>query len=256
MLNSLEPNERITGLERVLEQRSEELKEARKELADLAYSVSHDLRAPLRHLNGYLQILTEDCGPVMEAHCRESLAKVQNAARDLGEMLEALLELARLGGQEMHRQHVALVDVANAVVRTLSDEMPAREVEWKIGALPTADCDPALMKKLFFNLLSNSLKFTHTRPRAMIEVGTVEQDGQRVIFVRDNGIGFDMKYADKLFTIFQRLHREREFVGRAVGLAIVQRILRKHGGRIWAEAAVDQGAIFYFTLEAAQASGF
>ncbi len=142
----------------------------------------------------------------------------------------------------------ALSSLVTEVLADLKAETQGREVEWKVGTLPFVECDPALMKQVFANLLSNAVKFTRPRPQAVIEVGAKTQDGQPVVFVRDNGVGFSMKYADKLFGVFQRLHRQEDFEGTGVGLATVRRIIQKHGGRIWAEAELDQGATFYFTL--------
>lgn len=241
-------DQRIVDLERLLEQRTAELCEARKELEGFCYSVSHDLRAPLRHIKGYAQILAEDCGAVLAPECHQHLARIQEGAQKLGEMLEELLKLSRLGRQLLSREQMSLERVIKEVLRDFERETASRKVEWKIGELPTLCCDPILMKQLFSHLLANALKFTRPRDCAIIEVGTVQQSGP-VFFVRDNGIGFDMKYADKLFSIFQRLHSQQSFDGHGAGLALARQIVHKHGGRIWAEAAADQGATFYFTLE-------
>jgi len=166
-----------------------------------------------------------------------------------------LLNLSRVGRQELRWQIVGLDSLVEEARRDLKPEMEGREIDWKIGPLPFVECDPALMKQVFANLLSNALKFTRPRERAVMEVGTMTRDGQPVVFVRDNGVGFSMKYADKLFGIFQRLHRQEDFEGTGVGLATVQRIIRKHGGRIWAEAELNQGATFYFSLGAPTSRG-
>ncbi|HMC30855.1 MAG TPA: ATP-binding protein [Candidatus Angelobacter sp.] len=248
MGNSLTaPDDRIAGLERLLEQRTAELREVRKELDGLSYSVSHDLRAPLRHIKGYAQILAEDCGAALGPECRQHLAKVQEGAQKMGEMLEELLKLSRLGRQPLERQAVSLEKLVREVIRDLKDKIAPRKVEWKIGELPVLECDPILTKQLFHHLLENALKFSRPRAHAVIEVSMVQQNGA-VFFVRDNGIGFDMKYADKLFSVFQRLHPQQDFERHGAGLALAQRIVHRHGGRIWAEAAVEQGATFYFTL--------
>lgn len=256
MLNTLESTQqRLAELEQLLQKRTEELAEARRDLTNLGYSVSHDLRAPLRHLNGYLQIMGEDWAEAMEPACRACLGKVQSASRELGEMLDALLELSRLDRQELHCQRVALQDVARSAVSGLNGASSGRHIDWKIGFLPVSHCDPSLVKKLFLILLSNALKFTRPRNPAVIEIGTMDQEGRQVVFVRDNGVGFDMKFTDKLFLLFHRLHSRQEYEGLAVGLAIGQRILAKHGGRMWAEAAVGEGATFYFVLDGKQAGG-
>ena len=241
-------NERISELEHLLEQRTAELGDARKELEGLSYSIAHDFRAPLRHIKGYAQILAEDCGAALAPECRQYLARIQQATRKMGEMLEELLKLSRLGGQPLALEQVLLEQAVRDAIHDLEKANSSRQVEWKIGELPALNCDPALMRQLFHHLLANALKFTRPRAHAVVEVGTVQQAGP-VFFVRDNGIGFDMKYADKLFSIFQRLHPQQDFEGHGAGLALAQRIVHKHGGRIWAEAVPGHGAIFYFTLD-------
>jgi light-regulated signal transduction histidine kinase (bacteriophytochrome) len=163
-----------------------------------------------------------------------------------------LLALARVGRQDLHRQAVGLNSLVRQVQADLGPDTAGRPIDWLIGSLPVVECDPVLMKLVLVNLLSNAVKFTRPRSPAVIELGTITHDGEDVIFVRDNGFGFDMKYASKLFGVFQRLHGPQEFEGTGVGLAIVQRIIQRHGGRIWAEAELDYGAAFYFTLRAAE----
>src|ERR1051326_3606510 len=232
MIRSLETcNQRIADLERLLEQRTAELREAGKELEGLSYSVSHDLRAPLRHIKGYTQILAEDCGAAMAPECRQHLSRIREGAQRMGEMLEELLKLSRLGRQPMTREQTSLEQVVHDTLRGFENETTSRKIEWKIGELPALTCDPVLIRQLFSNLLANALKFTRPREHAVIEVGTLEQNGP-VFFVRDNGIGFNMKYADKLFCIFQRLHPQQDFEGHGAGLALAQRIVHRHGGRI------------------------
>jgi light-regulated signal transduction histidine kinase (bacteriophytochrome) len=249
MTNAVEAaGERIAELERMLKQRTAELRAAQKELDGLSYSVSHDLRAPLRHIKGYAQILAADFSAGLEPQCRQYLEKIQDSAHKMSGMLEELLKLSRLSRQELRRQRASLDTLLADLVRDLDRGYSPRKVEWKIAALPTLDCDAVLIRQVFSSLLSNALKATRSRPQAVIEVGTMRQDGHLVFFVRDNGVGFDMKYADKLFTIFQRLHPQQEFEGIGAGLAMAQRIVQKHGGRMWAEAAASQGATFYFTV--------
>jgi light-regulated signal transduction histidine kinase (bacteriophytochrome) len=166
----------------------------------------------------------------------------------MGQLVDDLLNLARLGRQEVRLQATGLGSLVQAVVVDLKREAEGRTIQWKLQPLPFVECDPALMRVVFANLLSNAVKYTRPRQPAVIEVGTAENDGQAVVFVRDNGVGFSMKYADKLFGVFQRLHRQEDFEGTGVGLATVQRIVHKHGGRVWAEGELDKGACFYFTL--------
>jgi light-regulated signal transduction histidine kinase (bacteriophytochrome) len=258
MANSTELSQgQFDALERLLQQSTDELHVTKKELEDFNYSVSHDLRSPLRHITGYAQIILEDYGNKLDPQCRQYFESIQDAARKMGVQLDELLKLSRLARQELCRQPVELDTLARGVVQDLAFGTAERNIEWKIGHLPCIECDVAMMKQVFTNLLSNSMKFTRPRAAAVIEIGTaVDGTGaanSRTIFVRDNGVGFDMKYSDKLFCIFQRLHAKPEFEGIGAGLAITQRILRRHGGRIWAEAAVEKGATFYFTLDGAQA---
>jgi light-regulated signal transduction histidine kinase (bacteriophytochrome) len=166
----------------------------------------------------------------------------------MGTLVDDLLNLARVGRRELSLQVAGLRAVVDEVIAELKSELEGREIEWKIGSLPFVECDPGLVKQVFQNMISNAVKFTRPRPKAVIEIGQEEKDGVTAIFVRDNGVGFSMKYADKLFGVFQRLHRPEDFEGTGVGLATVLRIIQKHHGRIWAEAELDKGAAFYFTL--------
>jgi len=227
---------------------NERLEATNKELEAFTYSVSHDLRAPLRHLDGFSKLLLEEHTNEISEEGRRYLARIREGALRMGSLIDDLLNLARVGRKELTPQLAALSSLVTEVLADLKAETQGREVEWKVGTLPFVECDPALMKQVFANLLSNAVKFTRPRPQAVIEVGAKTQDGQPVVFVRDNGVGFSMKYADKLFGVFQRLHRQEDFEGTGVGLATVRRIIQKHGGRIWAEAELDQGATFYFTL--------
>jgi len=231
-----------------LERRTADLSETNIELESFAYSVAHDLRAPLRHIAGYSNVLVQDYGPHLDEEGLRYLGKIGDGAQVMGRLVDDLLSLSKIGRQQLALQKTPLDSILRQVVEDFAPECSGREVEWRIGALSSADCDPALMKQVFANLVSNALKYTRKREHAVIQVGQTKQNNERIIFVRDNGVGFDMQYVGKLFGVFQRLHKARDFEGTGVGLAIVQRIIRKHGGRIWAEAKLDQGATFFFTI--------
>jgi len=232
---------------RVIE-RTAQLEAANHELEAFTYSVSHDLRAPLRHISGFTKILVEDFGPALPAEALKQLQRIEQGAKRMGQLVDELLNLARVGRQALTVQGTKLSSLVKDVIHILEPEVEGRQVEWKIGELPFVECDPTLVRQVFQNLIHNALKYSRPRTPAVIEIGHCEKDGQTVIFVRDNGVGFNMKYVDKLFGVFQRLHRAEDFEGTGVGLATVHRIVAKHGGRVWAEAEVDRGASFYFTL--------
>ena len=238
----------LKEVNRDLTRRTAELLEANSEMESFSYSVSHDLRAPLRQIGGYSHVLIQDYGPQLDGEARRYLEKVEEGARRMGRLVDELLGLSKLGRQELTLEDTSLDSLLQQVVEDLAPETAGRDVEWRIGELFSAECDPGLMKQVFVNLLSNAVKYTGKREHAVIEVGTTMQNGERIVFVRDNGVGFEMQYVGKLFGVFQRLHKARDFEGTGVGLAIVQRIIRRHGGRIWAEAELDRGATFYFTL--------
>jgi len=235
-------------LEHRVEARTAELEVANKELEAFSYSVSHDLRAPLRAVDGFSQAVLEDYGSKLPAEGHRYLQIIRDGAQRMGVLIDDLLTFSRLSRMDLVRQKVqnrALVDEA---LRELNSQSDGREIDWRIAELPPCEGDPALLKQVWVNLLSNALKYTRKREAVRIEIGSRRENNQDVFFVRDNGTGFDMQYADKLFGVFQRLHRAEEFEGTGVGLAIVQRIVHRHGGRIWAKAAVDRGAEFSFTL--------
>jgi len=232
---------------RVIE-RTTELKAANKELEAFTYSVSHDLRAPIRHISGFTKILTEKFRSSLPAEAQGHLHLIDQAAGRMGQMVDEMLKLARLGRQALTVKVTALSSLVEDVITLLAPETEGRQVEWKIGQLPFVECDPILMPQVFQNLISNALKYSRRRSPAVIEIGQTEKEGERVIFVKDNGVGFDMKYSEKLFGVFQRLHVAEEFEGNGIGLATVERIIKKHGGRVWVEAEQDRGATFYFTL--------
>jgi len=240
---------------RVLE-RTAQLEAANKELEAFSYSVSHDLRAPLRHISGFSQILMEEFGATLDPSAKHYLDRIQAGTQKMGVLVDELLNLARVGRHAIKRQTTRLNPVVEEVVAMLQEESEGRQVKWIVSDLPVVGCDAVLVKQVFQNLLANALKFTRPRAQAVIEVGLKDSHlqekavGQPIFMVRDNGIGFSMKYAGKLFGVFQRLHLAQDFEGTGIGLATVQRIVQKHGGRVWAEGEIDQGATFYFTLGA------
>jgi PAS domain S-box-containing protein len=235
-------------LEQRVEQRTQELTAANKELESFTYSVAHDLRAPLRHLDAFSRILQDDFTAALPPEAQHYLENIRTSTNRMSELVDDLLNLARLGRQELKRLPTPLGGLVEEVVADLKTETAGRSIDWHIEPLPAVECDSGLMKQVFANLLANAVKYTRPRPQAVIEIGCRRINGHTAVFVRDNGVGFNMKYADKLFGVFQRFHRAEEFEGTGVGLATVDRIIRKHGGHIWAEAAVDKGATFYFTV--------
>ncbi len=231
-----------------LQAANEELRRRERELEAFTYSVSHDLRAPLRQIDGFSRILSESLWYDLDDKARHYLTRIQEGTRHMGRLVDDLLALARLDQQSPRARVTELTPIVLDVIAGLGPDAANREVEWQVGELPTAICDPGLMRIVFTNLASNALKYTRPRSRAKVEIGCTSHEGRPALFVRDNGVGFNMKYADKIFGVFQRLHRSEEFEGTGVGLATVQRIVHKHGGEIWADAAPDAGATFYFTL--------
>jgi two-component system, sensor histidine kinase and response regulator len=239
-------------LEARVRERSAELEASNRELEAFSYSVSHDLRAPLRHISGFSDILTTKYSDKMPEEAAKFLGMINTSVEHMARLIEDLLRLARLGMAPLSRQPV---DVSGLVREVLEELMKGQEgisVETRIGNLPPCVGDYALLKQVFINLLSNAVKFSRNAKGPLIEAGFKEQNGERVYFVRDNGAGFNMRNAEKLFGVFQRFHRADEFEGTGVGLSIVQRIIHRHGGRIWAESEVGQGATFFFTLPAGQ----
>lgn len=235
-------------LEQEVKERTAELEAANKELEAFSYSVSHDLRAPLRHVNGYSRILMESCQPEIGEEGRKFLLRICDAVEHMNAIIDGLLKLSRLGRQALSLQTTSMNQLVESVLARLKTETSGRQIEWRVGTLPSLDCDRSLMEQVFANLLGNSVKYTRPREVAVIEIGHSTVDGHPVIFVKDNGAGFDMKHADKVFAPFQRLHDQKDFDGMGIGLATVQRIIERHGGRIWAEAEREKGATFYFTL--------
>lgn len=237
-------------LEQRVKQRTAELEEANRELETFSYSVSHDLRAPLRHIDSFSRILQEEGGSQLPEESLHYLDRIRSAATKMSALVEDLLHLSRIGRQ-LPRVEVHPLEplVAEAQAEVLP-EAGGRQIHWQIQPLGQVEGDSILLRQVFTNLFSNAVKFTRHQSYPVIEVGCLESHGETVIFVRDNGVGFDPRYADKLFGVFQRLHRQDEFEGTGIGLATVQRIVHKHGGRVWAESQVGQGAAFYFSLPA------
>ncbi len=233
--------------ESALLERNNELNAAVRELDAFSYSVSHDLRAPLRAIDGFSKILLEQCGSALPPESREYLQYMRDNAVQMGHLIDDLLAFSRLGRKPLSRQQVATGTLVEKIVEQVKKQVEGRSVNVSVGEMPDAWADPALLNQVFFNLIDNAFKYTRRRAQAVVEIGSREIDSERVFFVRDNGAGFNMEYADKLFGVFQRLHRAEDFEGTGVGLAIAQRIVMRHGGRIWAEAEVDRGATFYFT---------
>jgi light-regulated signal transduction histidine kinase (bacteriophytochrome) len=234
-------------LEQRVADRTIQLTAANQELEAFSYSVSHDLRAPLRSLDGFSIVLLEDYAGQLDEPGKNYLARIQEASRRMNQLINDLLELSRITRSDFTRQRVDFSALANSIAAELNAQFPQRQVQFEIAANLIVQGDASLLKIVLENLLNNAYKFTSRREQAIIQVGVEEsQDGTKVYFVRDNGAGFNMDYANKLFGAFQRLHSEKEFPGTGIGLATVQRIIHRHGGRVWAEGVVDHGAAFYF----------
>ncbi|HSI13289.1 MAG TPA: ATP-binding protein, partial [Chthoniobacter sp.] len=224
------------------------LRAANAELEAFTYSVSHDLRAPLRHIDGFADLLKSHASDGLGDKGKRYLKTISDSAKRMGALIDDLLVFSRIGRAEMRHSKVDLNPLVEEVIQELRVETLKRNVAWKRQELPTVDGDPSLLRQVFVNLLSNAVKYTRPRDPAEIEVGSVVSDDHHMIFVRDNGVGFDMTYVGKLFGVFQRLHRAEEFEGTGIGLANVQRIILRHGGKTWAEGKSGEGATFYFTL--------
>ena len=241
-------------LEQRVHDRTAQLEAANKELEAFSYSVSHDLRAPLRAVDGFSQAVLEDFSALLPEEGRRHLQTIRGGAQRMGALIDDLLSFARLSRLEMKKRPVDMAGLVREAMMDLGSPWPDRQVEIRLGELPAAAGDPVLLKQLWLNLIANALKYSGKRTPAVIEIGCEEKAGERIYSIRDNGTGFDMRYAGKLFGVFQRLHRAEEYEGTGVGLAIVQRVVHRHGGRVWADAVVDGGATFYFTLNEAPQS--
>ena len=222
---------------------------ANKELEAFAYSVSHDLRAPLRGMDAFSRILMEKYASNMEEDARHCLQMIRGNAQQMGRLIDDLLAFSRLGQQPLRKERVDQNALVRAVIESLQAERQGRRIDLTVEDLPAAEADPRLLKQVWVNLIGNALKYTRGRDPALIRIGSQMREGGTVYYVQDNGVGFDMRYAHKLFKVFQRLHRAEDYEGTGVGLAIVQRIIGRHGGRIWPQASKNQGAAFYFILE-------
>jgi PAS domain S-box-containing protein len=243
----------ISSLNQELSKRSAELEASNKELEAFAYSVSHDLRAPLRHMSGFTQLLQKSTVSILNEKSQRYVAIIQESAKRMGNLIDDLLAFSRIGRAETHKGLVSLDQLVLEALTEVRQETEERKIAWRVGALPAWYGDRSMLRLAFVNLISNAVKFTRTRPHAEIEIGcTDNKNDQVVVYVRDNGVGFDMKYANKLFGVFQRLHATEAFEGTGIGLATVQRIVHRHGGRVWAEGLVDRGATFYFSLSKPQ----
>jgi signal transduction histidine kinase len=232
-----------------LARRSDELQAINKELEAFAYSVSHDLRAPIRHISGFAELLKKNAASVLNEKSQRHMAMILESAKRMGNLIDDLLAFSRIGRAETHKTMVSLQQLVQEALSELAQETEGRSINWKVGTLPACYGDRSMLRLAFVNLISNAVKFTGTRPQAEIEIGsTNHKPDQIVVFIRDNGVGFDMKYVSKLFGVFQRLHAPEAFEGTGIGLATVQRIVHRHGGRTWAEGALDKGATFYFSL--------
>jgi light-regulated signal transduction histidine kinase (bacteriophytochrome) len=235
-------------LEQRVKERTAELESANRELESFSYSVSHDLRAPLRAINGFSRILNDDFSTELSPLAQDFLKKIHDAGLKMGQLVEALLNFSRLGRKPLILQPVDMSALVRSTLETLALEVSERQIEWVLTDLPPANADPFLIQQVYANLIGNAIKYSRRCDHARIEIGCFMRDDDQVYFVRDNGAGFDMRFSERLFGVFQRLHREDEFEGTGIGLAIVQRIIQRHGGRVWADAELDKGATFYFTL--------
>jgi light-regulated signal transduction histidine kinase (bacteriophytochrome) len=243
----------IIRLNQELAKRAAELEAANKELESFAYSVSHDLRAPLRHIVGYAELLQKQASSSLDDRSHRHMKKILESAKRMGNLIDDLLGFSRIGRAETKKTRVDLGQLIGEVVAELEQETRGRDIAWKIGALPVCYGDRSMLKVVLMNLISNAVKFTRMRRAAEIEIGYVGGSNKDVeVFVRDNGAGFDMQHVNKLFGVFQRLHLAEEFEGTGIGLATVQRITHRHGGNVRAEGVPDQGATFYFSLPKAQ----
>jgi signal transduction histidine kinase/HAMP domain-containing protein len=248
-LNRRRAEKKISELNEELKRHIQQAEAANKELEAFSYSVSHDLRAPLRHVTGFVELLNKQDQGALDAKSRHYLQVISEAAQKMGNLIDDILVFSRMGRAEMMKARVASSQLVKEVIDGLKEETEGRDIVWEIAPLPVVVGDAAMLRQVWVNLISNALKYTHLRPQARIEIGAVSDEPMETVFyIKDNGAGFDMKYVDKLFGLFQRLHDAEVYAGTGVGLANVQRIIHRHGGRVWAEGVVDGGALFRFSL--------
>jgi light-regulated signal transduction histidine kinase (bacteriophytochrome) len=234
------------------------LQQANRELEAFSYSVSHDLRAPLRHVLGFVEMLIEETGEALSPEGKRYLDVISQSVTRMGTMIDDLLAFSRAGRSEVRKSKLPLRQLIDESIQQMERDIDQRDIEWRIGELPTIEADRGLISLVLANLIGNAVKYSRKRHPAIIEIGidpASAEPGEVAIFVRDNGIGFDMKYAHKLFGVFQRLHSDTDYEGTGIGLANVRRIVERHGGRVWATSVPDQGSTFYFTLPAVSAAG-
>jgi signal transduction histidine kinase len=236
-------------VERDLLQSRGELEATNKELEAFAYSVSHDLRAPIRHISGFTQLVQKNAAASLDDKSQRHVAMILESAKRMGNLIDDLLAFSRIGRKEAHTTIVSLQQLVQEAQNEVAQDADGRNINWKIGKLPACYGDRSMLRLALVNLVSNAVKFTRTRAQAEIEIAAPNHNpAQTVVLIRDNGVGFDMKYVNKLFGVFQRLHGPEAFEGTGIGLATVQRIVHRHGGKVWAEGVVDEGATFYFSL--------
>jgi light-regulated signal transduction histidine kinase (bacteriophytochrome) len=240
--------EQVKSLNQDLQKRAAELETVNKELDAFAYSISHDLRAPLRHIEGFLQLLKQNISASLNEQSEHYMTTILRVSNRMGRMIDDLLTFSRMERQALSKADIDLEKLIHEIIDDFKFETNDRTIKWHIGDLPVVWADRTLISSVLTNLISNAIKFTKTRSIAEIEIGGDNQQGESIIFVRDNGVGFNMTYIDKLFGAFQRLHNTREFEGSGIGLANVYRIIKRHGGRTWAEGKLDESATFYFSL--------
>jgi signal transduction histidine kinase len=242
-------NSRLEAANDALLRQTLELKYVNEELEAFSYSVSHDLRAPIRHIGGFLKLLRNSLEPRLPAMAEDFFTTITDATREMGTMVDELLAFSRVGRAELVLVQVSLSEIMEEVRKALTPETVSRNIQWQVGSLPQVEADRSMIRLVFLNLVSNAIKYTRVRETAVIEVGCDSSaPHEHVIYVRDNGVGFDMTYVAKLFGVFQRLHTQEEFEGTGIGLANVRRIIHRHDGRVWAEGQIDRGAVFYFSL--------
>lgn len=238
----------LSNLEKTVKQRTQELEFANKELESFSYSVSHDLRAPLRAISGYMRMLEEDYSATLNDDAKILIEKSLTNAKKMNELIEGMLQLSRMGRKELIKAPVAMKQLAENIFKSLSETGEHKNIDLTIDNLPNVQADETLIRQVWTNYISNAIKYSSNKPISKIHIGSQENEHNVIYFVKDNGAGFDMKYSDKLFGVFQRLHSPDEFEGTGVGLSIVKTIAKKHGGNVWADATPNEGATFYFSL--------